>query len=532
MKKRNITISAVLIAALGLAPTLAACSGDNYSELNFPAQDTRYVVTSQGGNAVGYGNYVYFINGTRGYDDSEGTANVWSEVVKGALYRAELNGTQKEGTPYYTFDAALDENGVGFKYTEGKDYFDEKVNNVNVTAIAPKTVGTSGYKDGGLFIYDNYVYFASPGNQKSETGSVQVNRTDFFMMPLSGGKPTKIYTTTEGVDTSSSAYAFYKYGGSVYLTTYEGDKIVIVRIDTAKQKADDPVEYYENITSVYFPVRDTYYNGISTDTPEDFIYFVRSVRDEQSELKSGTVIEAMRPDGSEKFIVSMNGNTETIEAVRDGVLFYRTTDIQGNTVIAYDSLHDALMEKSPTYKAAQDNLSDDDKNRQFAGTFGTTISSSITSTYPFRPDKKSNEVYLIASASSINLYSKNGTVKTLASATGTIRKVTDTHVYYEGSSADYYRVPIFDNIPGYGEIQTLAKETTAATFGCDYVDGYFTYFGKVDEWANGYTFFYMVDGPEGVEPQFVGARASADIPTQEQIDDAKGGTDDGEEEAE
>lgn len=526
MKKRNIAISVALAAALCLTPTLAACSGDNYSDLDFPAQDTRYVVTSQGGNAVGYGNYIYFINGTRGYDDSEGTANVWSEVVKGALYRAELNGTQVTGSPYYTFDAELDDKGMGFKYTEGKDYFDEPVNNVNVTAIAPKTVGTSGYRDGGIFIYDNFVYFASPANQKSSTGAVQVNRTDFFMMPLSGGKPTKIYTTTEGIDASSSAYAFYKYGGSVYLTTCEDNKIVLVRIDTDKQKADDPVEYYENVTSVYFPVRDTYYNGIDTNTPEDFIYFVRSVRDEPSELRSGTVIEAMRPDGSEKFIVSMNGNTESIEAVRDGVLFYRTTDIQGNTVIAYDSLHDSLMEKSPTYKAKQDSLSEIDKNRQFSGTFETTVSDSMTSVYPFRPDKQSNEVYFIASASALNLYNKSGSMITLTSATGTIRKVTDTHVYYEGSSADYYRVPIWDNLPGFGEAQTLATGTTAATFGCDYVDGYFTYFGEVDEWASGYMFFYKVDGQEGLEPQFVGARASADIPTQEQIDEAKGVTDD------
>ena len=521
MKKKSILITTALVSVLGVTPTLAACSGDHYSGIDFAAQDTHYVVTSQGGNAVGYGNYVYFINGTRGYDDSEGKANVWGDVVKGALFRAELNGSKVDGTAYNTFVSELDDKSMSFKYTEDTDYFDEPVNVVNVTQIAPKTIGTSGYSQGGIFIYDDFVYFATPANQKNATGTVEVKRTDFFMMPLSGGKPTKLYTTTEGVDTSSSAYAFYKYGGSVYLTTYEGDKIVLVRIDTKKKKADNPIEYSEGITSVYFPVRDTYYTGIDTNTVEDFIYFVRAVRDEPSELQSGTVIEAMRPDGSEKFIVSMNGNTETIEAVRDGVLFYRTTDEQGNTVLAYDSLHEALMEKSESYKTHQNNLGDDDKNKQFAGKFATSLSG-LSSVYPFRPDKKSNEVYFIASASSINLYKKDGTLSTLSPSTGTVKFVTDTHVYFSGSSSDYYRAPLWSHLDGYGENYTLATGTTTATFDCDYVDGFFTYFGEVDEWANGYMYFYLVDGLDGIEPQFVGLRSSDDIPSQEEIDEAKG----------
>ncbi|MCH5351400.1 MAG: hypothetical protein J1F39_05495 [Clostridiales bacterium] len=523
MKKKNIiSISAALVAVLGITPALAACSGDHYDKLEFPAQDTSYVVTSQGGNAVGYGNYVYFINGTRGYSDSDGTNNVWGEVVKGGLYRAEFNGSKTSGKDYSTFDIKLDENNMTFKYTESTDYFDEPLNVVNVTAIAPKTIGTSGYSGGGIFIYDNFVYFASPVNQKSSTGTVQVNRTDFFMMPLSGGKPTKIYTTADGVNTSSSAYAFYKYGGSVYLVAQEESKIVTVRVDTAKQKADKPVEYNEGVTSVYFPVRDTYYKGIDTNTTEDFIYFVRSVRDEPTELQSGTVIEAMRPDGSEKFIVSMNGNNESIVAVRDGIMFYNTSDVQGKAVLAYDSLHDALMEKSATYKAAQDKLDDGEKNRQISGTFNVSTSG-LSSIYPFRPDRNSNEVYFLASASSaINLYRTDGTISSVVSATGSVYTVTDTHVYYSGSSSDYYRAPLWEHLDGYGTVQTLASGTNSATFGCDYVNGFFTYYGTVDEWANGYMFFYLVDGQEGVEPQFVGKRASSDIPSKDEIKAAQG----------
>jgi len=528
MKKNKIAICMALAGVLAASPTLIGCSGDHYSSIEFAAQDTSYAVTSQGGSAVSYGNYVYFINGTRGYDDTDGKNNVWGEAVKGALYRAEFNGEKIEGEPYATFAPELDlGSGLEFKYTAGKDYFDEPLNVVDVSAIAPKTVGTTGYGNGGIFIYDNNVYFASPNNTKSSTGTVQTTRTDFFMMPLSGGKPVKLYTTSEGVDTSSSAYAFYKYGGAVYLVVNEGGNIVSVRVNLKKSKAEDPVKFEVGATSVYFPVRDTYYNGIDNNTPEDFIYFVRNVGDDDV-MRSGTVIEAMRPDGSENFVVSENGQTETIDAVRDGMLFYRTS-ISGKTYLAFDNLHEQLMEHSPSYKAAHDENSETPVSA-IQGRFVTAITSTITATYPFRVENGNEAFFIGVTSSALNLHSRDGSVTQIASTTGTPLFIRDNYLYFSGSSSDFYRVPLWDNMDGFGTAQKLAEETTSAGISCDYAAGYFTYFAKVDEWADGYTMFTKVDGTENIEDgertfvaQFVGKRASADIPTDDQIKAAKEG---------
>ncbi len=536
MKKRKIAICATIAATLAVSPALCACSGDNYSEISFAKQDTSYVVTSQGGSAVSYGNYVYFINGTRGYEDAKGKSNVWDSVVKGGLYRAEYNGkkVKAEGDAYAHFERTLDTTaGLEFKYTESKDYFDEPINVVDVTKIAPKTIGTSGYAQGGVFIYDSYVYFASPNAEKSNTGKVQTNRTDFFMMPLSGGKPTRVYTTPEGVNTSSSAYAFYKYKGAVYLVVNEGSNIVSVRINVGDAEADDPVTFKVKATSVYFPVRDTYYKGIDNNTVEDFIYFVRAVTDKDGQ-KSGTVIEAMRPDGKENFVVSNAGKTETIEAVRDGLVFWRSTTELDETVIRYDNLHEQLMDHSPSYKKAQEKLladeaTADSANRKVSGSFETNITSTITSTYAFRPASGalSNEAYFVGvTGSLLSVYSVDGTSRTVYSGTtGTPLFIKENYLYYSGAESDYYRVALFENMDDYGkEPQKIAESTTAAGISCDYVDGYFTYFAEVDEWANGYTFFSKVDGYEGLEPQFVGKRAKSDIPSKKEIESAKGET--------
>lgn len=532
MKKRKIAITLTLAAALAVTPVLGGCAGDHYGKISFAAQDTTYAVTSQGGSAVSYGNYVYFINGTRGFDDSEGKANIWDEVVKGALYRAEFNGaayTSDDGLRL--FKPQADAEGVEFKYEADEDYFGNPENVAEVSKIAPKTVGTNSYERGGIFIYDNCVYFASPNNQKNSVGTVQTNRTDFFMMPLGGGKPTKIYTTAEGVDTSASAHAFYKYGNYVYLVTYEGTDIVSVRIDPAKNKVATPVKLYGEATSVYFPVRDVYYNGISTDTPEDFIYFVRAVKEDRGEQRVGTVIEAMRPDGSENFVISENSNTETIEAVRDGLLFFRTSAVTSNgsvTVIKYTNLHEQLLEHSASYAETQK-----DGSHIAATQFATEIGDSITATYAFRPDTKSNEAYLLAVTSSgIVLYDHAGNGRTVYSESATIKFVRDGYLYISDSDSNFYRVALWDTMNDYGTPQHIAENATTTGICCDYVNGYFTYYSKVDDWASNYTFFCKVDGPVSEETEgdgeltrsydamFVGLRAPADIPTKEQLEAA------------
>ena len=530
MKRSKTAISIALGLVLAATPAaLAGCSGDSYSEINFPSQNTSYAVTSQGGSVVSYGNYLYFINGTRGYDDTNGTANKWGEVVKGALYRTELNGTatdDENGVKQFT--PVMDEECLEFKYSKGEDYFGNPVNVVNSTSIAPKTVGTSGYSRGGLFIYDNYVYFASPNNERNKAGTVQTERTDFFMMPLSGGEPTKLYTTEEKVDTTSSAYAFYKYNGSVYLVTNEGSKIVSVKINPGKAEADDPVSFEVNATSVYFPVRDTYYSGISANTVEDFIYFVRAVKDSDN-MPSGTVIEAMRPDGSENFVVSKNGQTETIEAVRDGMVFYRSTEYS-SSYIKFTNLHEMLMAHSPSYAREQNALPAEKRNVNIsADKFPSEISSDITATYAFRDGGSTNEVFFVgATSSGLRLYTndiKQPLVGIITTTTGTPLFIKNNYIYFSGSSSDFYRAPLYPHLDGFGgEAQKLAENTSSAGISCDYAAGYFSYYAQVDEWANAYTYFYKVDGVAGMEPQFVGTRASGDIPSQAQIDEAKEST--------
>ena len=226
----------------------------------------------------------------------------------------------------------------------------------------------------------------------------------------------------------------------------------------------------------------------------------------------------------------MNGKTETIEAVRNGVLFYRTTDAENGTILAYDNLHDALMQSSPTYAAKQTELGDK-ANKQISGTFATKITSDMGKTYAFRDDtfNDTNVVYFIsASDAGMRMYSTDGTVEQVTTSAGTVLFIENDYLYFSGASSDFYRTPLWSNMDDYGEAQKLAENTTSAGISCDYVAGYFTYFAKVDDWADAYTYFYKVDGRAGAEPHFVGQRSKDDIPTEEELDEIKNPSDDDE----
>ena len=546
MKKRLIPILGCLIVALCLA--LGGCGGDSFGKIRVKGeQNTSYTVYSNGGSAVQYGNYVYFINGYAGYDDTDGKQNVWPNVVKGGLYRAELTGTANGGDFIPAKNTAALTDGMEFVRSAGTDYDGNAIDVVDVQLIAPKRIGTSGYKDGGIFIYDEWVYFASPNNEKNKAGTVQTAKTDFFRARLDGSKAERVYTTA--ADSSSSPYAFYKYNGAVYLVVLDGTDLVSVRM---AKKAEDKVTIAPNVTSVLLPYSKTYYKGMNENTLNHFVYILRAVGDGDSQ-KTGNVIEIMRPDGLKGGVYHSQGKTDdTLEAVRDGLLFYRTTDNAGNTLIKYDNLHGFLTGNGETYgdaayKAYQEKLAayvdetgsfkegiTDAQKAEYAqnartqldGTILSTQSiSDYTATYCFRPGgESSNMVYMLGVKSSgAELRSSLTDTVTVYDAGMTLLNVAGEYMYFTDSEAEasvIYRtkwnVPVTEKNETNKKEQVSHNDVTSTNFNADYCAGYIVYTGKVDDWADAYTFFKQVDRAEGAEPVFVGVRDKDDVKPEEE----------------
>ena len=513
MKKR---ILAVLLGIM-IALSVSACSGDgNYGAISVSGkQDTSYTVYSNGGSAVQYGNYVYFINGNRGYDDADGTANVWGKVIKGALYRAELNGTKSSDGK--EFNIAKDETtGLEFKSAKGLNSSDEIVDIIDVELIAPKTIGTSGYT-GGIYIYDDYVYYASPNNQQNKEGVVQSSKTDFFRTKLDGSKTQKIFTTTE--DSADKPYGFYKYNGSVYLVVLDGTTLKSVKVGTRKHEI---TQIAEDVTSLVIPERPVYYQGIDENGVENFAYFTRSVDE-----RTGVTLECVRPDGEERFIFH-NSSTASIDAVRDGLVFYRTVYEQTQTAVCFTNLHDELTERSESYKA------DPAYTEQLSGTVvtkSTDTLSGYTYTYAFRPDSLGDNVYFLYTTSSGIFYenrSLNDPVQ-IYSGTANVKlvDVDDSTVYFTDSDDTniIYSTNLYTPASDKETARlTLTGNTTITGTGLDIAAGYLVYFAAYDDSAADYTFFYKlhdieVGGDDAREAVFVGKVDPDEITVEEDTEE-------------
>ena len=152
--KKKLTVLLAMATLACSAATLASCAGSDFTP---PAQadTTSDKVTSNGGFLVETGEYVYFINGA-----AEASAdNTYGKVQKGALYRIAKSALKAK-----SYGAA--------------------------ECVVPSLFVAQNY-DGGVFIYDNYVYFASPTNEKEKDGTVSTSWLSFKKVKLDGTSSKK-----------------------------------------------------------------------------------------------------------------------------------------------------------------------------------------------------------------------------------------------------------------------------------------------------------------------------------------------------
>lgn len=417
MKNKLKTLLTVLLASVmcfSAMSLLTACG-----EEEKPAEDAP-IVYSNGGTVVCYDNDVYFINGIPDYTDASGKTNLQGSVVKGGLYKttvaayreadfakAELEQAKKEAADgeepvvdknadglYDVLDFAnfdkLDYIDLG-QYTIGSETEDARITDddgtthqnfiptnggrseyrIKTEQVVSKKIGTSGYADGGFWIFDGIVYFATPDTDRNAEGEVQYNRAEFYSYDLKSGSMNLLYTAKEV--NASMPYTFYKQGSSVYLVTFEkyfanaddeSNNILtgfIVSTEINGGRPGDTKEIVSGVDSVFFPRSETYDpNNNPGNTVRDYVYYTRSAKS-SDKPSSGTRLEMVRPDGNvpevkngdkvvteagagTKTITTNTVGTITIEGVAGDYLYYRNPVTSGKTQLECTNLATLLKE--------------------------------------------------------------------------------------------------------------------------------------------------------------------------------------------
>lgn len=288
MKTKFLTkISSFIILFVICALLLVGCS------VPWDGPDTEADVTGNGSIAVQKGNYLYFVNGYTAKANMVAGDNT-GVVNYSGIYKAKLN----------------DNNQLEY---------DEDGNLLNCSKIVDKV---AGFDDTALYIYGDYMYFASPyagtvtvleNNQYIQKQNF--NLTDFYRVKLDGSGLTSIYRTNN--DSTSLQYAFYQTADSsdVNLVVYDSEKIVIVNCSTNKATT-----ICESASKVVMPqVADYKYSNNQITKQESAIYYTRSGTEEEN-LSSGNVLAYAVIGENKENIIASGTNTYEVKTVTKDAL--------------------------------------------------------------------------------------------------------------------------------------------------------------------------------------------------------------------
>lgn len=174
--KKIVCITVAAAAAIGVM-SASACS--NIYNANRLSGDISGTVSSNGGFAVKKGGYVYYVNGKE-----ENTAdNTFGTPVKGSVMR------------------------ISESELSARNYS-------NVQTVVPH-IAYSGNYNSGIYVYGDYVYYATPSTEKNSDGEVLNGNLAFKRTKLDGTETMKDYFVQYG--DSSIEYRYVEVGETVYL---------------------------------------------------------------------------------------------------------------------------------------------------------------------------------------------------------------------------------------------------------------------------------------------------------------------------
>ena len=189
-----------LVAAATMATavlSMTACNGGYYKNdlLDDFVSSPKTLATSNGGFAVEKDGYIYFINGEEDYT----AKNKFGKVVKGSLMRISAADLEAE-------------------------------NYENTVTVVPSLFAAQDM-NAGIFIYGDYVYYATPTKDKNMKGDVENSWIDFKRSRLDGKTSKDYYFRLES---NSTVYRFVEEDGVVYCLYQEGNNLISYNTKTEK----------------------------------------------------------------------------------------------------------------------------------------------------------------------------------------------------------------------------------------------------------------------------------------------------------
>jgi len=243
-------------------------------------------VLSNGGPVAKQGNTLYFVNG---YNKASATSNTFGKVDISSLYKVVLN---ENG------EISYDENGAM----------------QNVEQVVSSQVG---FEKGSIYVFGDYIYYATPYSGKDKTGSVLYSYLSFYRIKNDGSERS-IICTTETKDTKM----YYSY----YVIDEKTLALVVFEQDTGNLTsyvmADGKVKVLNIDTKVSSCVFSEN-NGLGSDI-DKYVYYTKAV-ESTDEIQQGNKVYKFVPNSTETTLISTGRNIDIVTIV-NGYLVYSADD--------------------------------------------------------------------------------------------------------------------------------------------------------------------------------------------------------------
>ncbi|MCH5157262.1 MAG: hypothetical protein J1G02_05240 [Clostridiales bacterium] len=308
----------ILLVALLVCATVvfAACSKDNFKAVQLPQSGT---VDSNGGIAVVYGEWLYYVNG---YTSNVSADNTYSDDVKttpriGSVVRIKL--AEIEGLFEINDDKDLSSSEKSEKIAETV--------RAKAETVVPKIYysgNTTTTQFTGIYIYDNRIYVTTPNDELTANGDPLTDQLVLMSFDLGGGNRQSHYTFTS----NSAQIWLTKDASNKLVAVYLMDNIlhtldVASGVDTVVKAKDSATTNIANTVS-----------GVTWDKSSNSVFFI----DEFYALCKLTVGESSYEVICENDTAVNHGDhveagslTYTIKSANKGIVYYTKSDTNENT---------------------------------------------------------------------------------------------------------------------------------------------------------------------------------------------------------
>ena len=229
---KNILVCATAAMLAAGSAAFAACDKP-FTPLDGDDYKSTEAAVSNGGFAVEYGKYLYFINGATTHEDD----NTFGKPVKGALMRISKEDLKKG------------------------------VNNAQI--VVPSLIVSADYT-AGFFIYNDRVYYATPNNVKSMSGEIESDWLDFKSASLNGSDVQDYFRLSDNA-------TIFRY------VQAEGDDTVYLLYNGKKPNDNDGtagIQSYNTATKTCTTIAEgaSAYVFDSVDKTNPYVYYTMPVK--------------------------------------------------------------------------------------------------------------------------------------------------------------------------------------------------------------------------------------------------------------